>query len=174
MILVDAGPLVAIVDASDQHHRVCVAALRKIREPLGTVWPVLADAMYLLLDVPAGQQAIWEMVERRALKILDLGLEDVPRIRELMTKYADRPMDLADAALIRIAEREGLSSVFTVDRRDFAVYRIGGRKGFRILPGAHPVDQAYGTRTLETSVDAALDIMRGPRPAGRGRSRRRR
>ena len=49
------------------------------------------------------------------------------RIRELLRKYADRPMDLADAALIRIAEREGIRKIFTVDKRDFAVYRIHGR-----------------------------------------------
>jgi hypothetical protein len=134
VILVDAGPLVALVDASDQHHRRCVLAMRTLREPLGTVWPVLTEAMYLLLDLPRGQQAVFEMVERRAVRILDLGPEDVPRIRELMVKYRDQPMDLADAALVRVAERDGLDRIFTVDRRDFQVYRIGGRKRFWLIP----------------------------------------
>lgn len=134
MILVDAGPLVALVDASDQHHRRCAEALRALEEPLGTVWPALAEAMYLLLDLPRGQQAVWEMVERRAVRLLTLAEADVPRIRELMSKYQDRPMDLADAALVRVAEREGIATIFTVDRRDFEVYRLSGKKRFRILP----------------------------------------
>lgn len=134
MILVDASPLVALVDASDQHHRGCVAALRAMRGPLATVWPVLTEAMYLLLDLPRAQNAVWEMVDRRAVRLLDLGLDDVPRIRELMGKYVNRPMDFADAALLRVAEREGLDTVFTVDRKDFQVYRLHGRKRVRLVP----------------------------------------
>jgi len=70
----------------------------------------------------------------KALQLLPLGLVDLPRIRELRRKYADRPMDLADAALIRIAEREGIRKIFTVDKRDFAVYRIHGRIHPSIIP----------------------------------------
>jgi len=136
MILIDAGPLVALVDASDQHHRSCVAALRSVREPLATVWPALSEAMYLLLDLPRGQQAVSEMIERRAVRLLGLGEQDIPRIRELMLKYGDRPMDLADAALVRVAERDGLDTIFTVDRADFEVYRLGGRRRFRLVGAA--------------------------------------
>jgi predicted nucleic acid-binding protein len=136
MILIDAGPLVALVDSSDQHHRRCVLAVKSISEPLGTVWPVLAEVMYLLLDLPRGQEAVWDMIERRSIGIVGLGADDVPRIRELMGKYRDKPMDFADAALVRVAEREGIGTVFTVDRRDFQIYRLHGRKRFRILPEA--------------------------------------
>jgi predicted nucleic acid-binding protein len=134
MILVDAGPLVAIVDGHDQHHRRCASALRAIREPLATVWPAVTEALCRLLDVRGGPEAVLEMLERRAVRLLALDETDVPRIRELMAKYRNRPMDLADAALVRAAEREGLDTVFTVDRRDFQIYRIGRRKPFRILP----------------------------------------
>jgi len=71
---------------------------------------------------------------RKALQLLPLGLVDLPRIRELLRKYADRPMDLADAALIRIAEREGIRKIFTVDKKDFAVYRIHRRIRPSIIP----------------------------------------
>jgi predicted nucleic acid-binding protein len=135
VILVDAGPMVALVDASDQHHRSCVSTFRSVREPLGTVWPALTEAMYLLLDLPKGQDAVWEMLERKAFRLLLLDQDDVPRIRELMAKYADQPMDLADAALVRVAERDGLDTIFTVDRRDFEVYRMHGRRRFRIIGG---------------------------------------
>ncbi len=134
MILVDAGPLVALVDADDQHHAKCVAALRALREPLATVWPPLTEAMYLLADLPKAQEAIWEMVERGALQLLPLHAADVSRIRELMRKYADRPMDMADAALLRVAEREGIRRIFTLDRKDFSVYRLHNRIRPTLLP----------------------------------------
>ena len=134
MILVDAGPLVALVDADDQYHEQCVSTLKSLQEPLATAWPPLTEAMYLLNDLPAAQEALWEMLVRKAVGLLPLGLVDLPRIRELLRKYADRPMDLADAALIRIAEREGIRKIFTVDERDFAVYRIHGRIRPSIIP----------------------------------------
>jgi hypothetical protein len=134
LILVDAGPLVALVDADDQHHAACVAALESLKEPLGTLWPPFTEAMYLIADLPAAQEALWEMIERGAIHLLLLDSADGPRMRELMRKYANRPMDLADAALVRVAEREGLRRIFTVDRRDFAVYRMRGGSRFTIIP----------------------------------------
>lgn len=134
MILMDAGPLVALVDADDQHHKKCVAALKELREPLVTLWPAVTEAMYLLGDLPKAQEALWEMLARGVLQLLPLDLTDVPRMRELMSKYADRPTDLADAALVRVAEREGIRKIFTVDREDFAVYRLHGRVRPNIIP----------------------------------------
>jgi uncharacterized protein len=134
LILVDAGPLVALVNADDQYHSRCVAALETFREPMGTVWPAVTEAMYFLAEQPRAQEALWEMIDRGALQLLTLDAEDVPRIRELMKKYAKRPMDLADAALLRVAEREGIRKIFTVDRRDFSVYRLHGRTRPKLLP----------------------------------------
>ncbi|MGB2901721.1 MAG: PIN domain-containing protein [Candidatus Acidiferrum sp.] len=134
MILVDAGPLVALVDAGDQYHAKCVAALKGLREPLATVWPPLTEAMYLLAELPKAQEALWEMLSRGALQLLPLDSGDTPRIRELMRKYANRPMDLADAALLRVAERDGIRKIFTVDRKDFAVYRLHGRIRPTLIP----------------------------------------
>ena len=134
MILVDAGPLVAAVEPKDQHHLECAAALAALREPMGTVWPVLTEAMYLLAKDLRASEAVWDMIARGAVQLLPLGPDDVPRIRELMRKYSDRPMDLADAALIRVAEREGIRKIFTVDRQDFSVYRLHGTLRLRIIP----------------------------------------
>ena len=134
MILIDAGPLVALVDRGDQHHAKCAAALAELREPLATVWPPFVVAMYLLSDLPVAQEALWEMLERGAVLLLPLDSSDIPRIRELMRKYANRPMDLADAALLRVAEREGLRKIFTVDRRDFSVYRLNNRTRPTLIP----------------------------------------
>jgi len=134
VILVDAGPLVAILSRADQHHRRCTAALRGIHEPMATVWPVIVEAVYLLQAVPEAQQALLGKLAEGEIELLSLERSDLPRIRDLMTKYADLPMDLADAALVTIAERERLDTVFTVDRQDFEVYRIEGRRKFNILP----------------------------------------
>ena len=92
MILIDAGPLVALVDADDQYHEKCVDCLKNLREPLVTVWPPLIEAVYLLRDLPRAREAVWEMLARGVVQLLRLDLADIPRIRELMTKYADRPM----------------------------------------------------------------------------------
>jgi len=127
MILVDAGPLIALVDANDHHHAACTEALNNMREPMATVWPPFTEAMYLLAGQPRAQEGLWEMVERGGRQLLALDAGDAPRIRELMRKYVNRPMDLADAALVRVAEREGIRKIFTVDRRDFSVYRLHGR-----------------------------------------------
>ncbi len=134
MILVDAGPMVALLSRNDQHHGPCVSALRRLTGPLCTVWPAVTEAMFLLGDTPGGQAALSVTLESGAIGIAALDHRDVPRIRELMEKYADLPMDFTDAAIVRVAERDGLDTVFTVDRRDFAVYRLSGRRRFRVVP----------------------------------------
>jgi predicted nucleic acid-binding protein len=74
------------------------------------------------------------MLDRGVLLLLPLDSGDIPRMRQLMKKYANRPMDLADAALLRVAEREGIRKIFTVDRRDFSVYRINRRTRPTLIP----------------------------------------
>jgi uncharacterized protein len=164
LILIDAGPL---VDADDQHNAKCVATLRDVHEPLATVWPPLTEAMYLLADVPKAQEALWEMLTRGAVQLLPLDLRGVPRKRELMGKYADRAMDLADAALVRVAEREGIRKIFTVDHRDFAIYRLYNRVRLTIIA------QSWITASLGITRSAALEKvcfspsgrLRNPGPA---------
>jgi predicted nucleic acid-binding protein len=134
MILIDAGPLVALIHADDQEHDRCKKAFEAINEPLGTVWPVITEAMHLLRFSWQAQASLWELIERRAATLLPLDQTDVPRMVELMRKYRDLPMDLADAALVRVAEREKLRRVFTVDRSDFEVYRPARLGRFSILP----------------------------------------
>jgi len=110
MILVDAGPLIALIHKDDAHHARCVNTLQSITEPLGTVWPALTEAMYLLSFSLKGQDALWEMVERGVVGLLTLDGRDMSRARDWMKKYKDLPMDLADAALVAVAEREKISA----------------------------------------------------------------
>jgi uncharacterized protein len=90
--------------------------------------------MYLLGFSSKAQDGLWRLLEGGAVKILQLDPTDLPRMRELMRKYRDLPMDLADAGLVRVAERERISRVFTIDRRDFELYRPRGVRHFSIIP----------------------------------------
>ena len=107
VILIDAGPLVALLHRDDQ--------------------------LYLLRFSPEAQDALLEMVERGAVRVLPIEESDIPRIRALIRKYRDLPMDLADATLVRVAEREGIPAGVTLDRRDFTTYRVG-RRVFSVIP----------------------------------------
>jgi predicted nucleic acid-binding protein len=133
-VLVDAGPMVALLDRGDPRHADCVEALKTLGDPLVTVWPAFTEAMYLLGSTWRGQKALWSRLEAGALALAPLDEDDAPRMRELMEKYRDLPMDLADAALVCVAEREDVTRIFTLDRRHFSVYRPGRRRRFAILP----------------------------------------
>jgi uncharacterized protein len=74
------------------------------------------------------------MIQAGAVEILRLGSDDVARMRDLMRNYRDLPMDLADAALVRVAERDRLRRIFTLDRRDFQIYRPSRIGRFAVLP----------------------------------------
>lgn len=102
--------------------------------PLVTVWPAFTEAIYLLGSSWTAQKALWSRLDTDALRLAPLDARDAPRMRALMEKYRDLPMDLADAALVRVAERDGQTRIFTLDRRHFGVYRPGARKRFAILP----------------------------------------
>lgn len=133
-ILIDTGPLVALLDRSDNEHHAVVSALDPIHDPLVTVWPVIVEAMYLLGFSWKAQESLWEILETGSVSILPLEEEDIPRMKKLMDKYQDLPMDLADAALVRAAEREDIARVFTLDQRDFSVYRRARKGSFTLLP----------------------------------------
>jgi predicted nucleic acid-binding protein len=133
-ILIDSGPIIALLHRNDLHHGVCVEALRKIRASLVTVWPVLTEAMYLLNFSWRAQEALWNWVEAGMIGILPLGQEDASRMKELMKKYRDLPMDLADGALVHVAERERIRTIFTLDHRDFQIYRPIRMGRFSLIP----------------------------------------
>lgn len=134
MILVDAGPLVALIHLDDRDHQRCREVLASLREPMLTVWPAFTEAMYLLGFSSDAQDALWEILQTDGLEMVNLDESDARRMRELMKKYRDLPMDLADAALVRVAERLRIRRIFTLDRRDFEVYRPGGTGRFEIVP----------------------------------------
>ena len=131
--LTDTGPFVAIFDRDDPNHARCSDVLRRARSPLVTTWPVITEASYLLAFSRQAQDGLLDMIQRGVVFIAPLTDQDVPRVRVLMEKYKDVPMDFADAALVRIAEREAILDMFTLDR-DFTIYRASRGRHFSILP----------------------------------------
>ena len=101
---------------------------------------VLAELFHLVGDSPREVAAAWGIVRSGAVVVLPIGDADLAPIETLMVRYADRPMDFADATLVHLARRESLTTVFTIDHDDFETYRIGGRRRFRIVPQRRPGD----------------------------------
>src|SRR5207247_8002002 len=97
--------------------------IRSLRTPLLTCWPVLAEAAWLLRTQPILVRSLLRAVETAELQLATLDHRDVPGITRIMEKYQNLSTQLADSALLHLAEREGITTVFTLDRRDFWVYR---------------------------------------------------
>jgi len=124
MILVDTGPLVALFDPADADHRRCVEILAGITEPIGSTAPVLTEAFHLLTPGSIGSQRLMDFIAAKGLLPWFLDPQSLQRAMELMMKYADRPMDLADASLVVMAEQLQCGRVFTIDHNDFDTYRF--------------------------------------------------
>lgn len=136
--LADTGALLAYLDANDRWHARCREALTAFQLPLVTSEAVLTELFHLIGDQAREVRAAWSFVRSGALTLAPIADADLPALEMLMHRYHDRPMDLADATLVHLAERESLSTVFTIDHDDFQTYRIGGRQRFRIFPTPAP------------------------------------
>lgn len=122
MIIVDTGPLVALLDTSERKHKRVVEQLQGLRPPFLTADPVLAEACFLLQRVKNGPTAVLKLV-RDGLVRVEISVEhEADAIETLMTKYSNVPMSLADACLVRLTELQPGARVFTFDP-DFRVYR---------------------------------------------------
>ncbi|MCL4535981.1 MAG: PIN domain-containing protein [Nitrospirae bacterium] len=134
MIAIDTGPIVALFDKNDDKHSLCLNIFKKIQEPLITTWPVLTEVFYLLSFSSNVQDDLWEFIERGVVSIYAIDKDLMKTCRRLMKKYHDLPMDLADATLVAVAEAENISTIFTLDHKDFRIYKKEQGKHFRLLP----------------------------------------
>ena len=136
MTLTDAGALVALLDADDPYHTVCMAAAQRLPAgPLLTTWVCFTEAMYLLGTVGGYryQAALWNLRTTGRLVLHDLTPAEADRMAALMAQYQDTPMDLADASLVVAAESRTLRRVFTTDS-DFYVYRLTDGSALEVVP----------------------------------------
>jgi predicted nucleic acid-binding protein len=133
-VLIDTGPLVAILARNDSQHLVCVKALRTLTPPLLTCWPVVTEVAWLLRTQSSAIDKLFHSFETGLLKMLSVDEGAISEIGKLLRRYRDLGAQVADATLVHLAEREGIDTIFTMDRRDFTVYRYRGNRSFRLLP----------------------------------------
>jgi uncharacterized protein len=132
--LIDTGAILALVDRGDHWHEACVVAYERSRLPLLTTEAVLTEVFHLTRGDQRQIASVWTLLDSGAIQMARIDHEELPQIQTLMSDYADRPMDFADATLVHLGKREGLSLILTVDLDDFEIYRLPGRKKFTILP----------------------------------------
>ncbi len=133
-MLLDTGPLVALLWQGDGAHEACLRVYESLECELVTTEPVVTEAMYLLGRHAHGPDACIEFVLRGGAVPVGMtpGMWQYARI--LMRKYADLPIDFADATLLALAEETGITDVFTLDERDFSLYRTRRGRTFDVLP----------------------------------------
>lgn len=130
-ILVDAGPLIALADKSDKHHRRVAAYLRRFDGRLLTTWPVLAEACHFLPE--SAQITFLRWADAGGISVVELHESALITFADWKEKYRDLPMDLADASLLWVAQTTGVLDILTIDRKDFSVYRLPNGKALNLV-----------------------------------------
>ena len=133
-VLFDTGAFVALLDSSKKKHAACFKWFELFEGQLLTTEPVLTETIYLLGPKAKDQTKSLEFILRKGAVLVPQSTDSLSRAKELMEKYSNIPMDFADATLVVLAEEAGVDEVFTLDRKGFGVYRIKGKKSFRIYP----------------------------------------
>lgn len=130
--LVDTGPLIAYLDARDPEHEAVATWLDGYSGQLLTTSAVITEAMHFVTFSRDGPELLTEFVDLTATRVYDCAQPaQLRRAVGLMRKYADTPMDFADASLVLLGEKTSVFDILTLDRRGFSTYRIGKRKSFR-------------------------------------------
>jgi len=131
-VLLDTGVIVALLDRSEKFHQDCGNAIRELESPLITCEAVIAESCYLLRNLPGAPEAVVENVAAEIFQVPFQLSREAAGVKQVLRKYRDRRIDLADACLIRLADELGTGDILTLDR-DFEIYRWGKNKAFRML-----------------------------------------
>ena len=126
-VLIDTGPLVAYLNRVDNHYRWAKSQLAGMSPPLLTCESVIAEACFILGKCPGGQVAVLDLLRRDAVRIAFSPQQEIESVSRLMVRYANVPISLADASLVRMSETFADSPVLTLDS-DFRIYRRNGRQ----------------------------------------------
>lgn len=133
-VLIDTGPLVAILQATEQDHPRCVEVFQQLQRQPITCWPVLTEAAWLLrgrVDYVAKLLQLWTA---EVIRVEPLDQSAASWIAAFMRQYADQNPQVADAALMYLADFLGIDTIFTLDRRDFSIYRLMNGEPMTIIP----------------------------------------
>jgi uncharacterized protein len=132
-VLLDTGFIVALLDRSENFHRTCARTVREVEAPLVTCEAVITESCYLLRNLSGASEAVIENIAAGIFQVPFQLSRDTAGVKQVLRKYKDRKIDLADACLIRLADQFGTGDILTLDL-DFAIYRWGRNKPFRVLP----------------------------------------
>jgi predicted nucleic acid-binding protein len=133
-VLLDTGPLVALLAESDSHHRLCVDTLDTLHPPPLTCWPVLTEVVWLLRHQYRPLDRLAEAQAAGMFDVLPLEGGNLVDIAAIMRRYEDAGIQFADAALAYLAERENIRRVLTLDRRDFSIIRLKRNRALTLIP----------------------------------------
>jgi uncharacterized protein len=133
-VLLDTGPVVAFLRSQSPHHASCRAAFEAEEGRFVSTEAVLTEAAYLVSRLPGGVPSCLDFFLRLPVRLVPMTPDLLVRCRDLTERYADVPMDFADATLVAVAEETGIADIFTLDRRGFSAYRVGRDRAFRIVP----------------------------------------
>jgi len=133
-VLTDTGPLVAILSSTDQYHEVCLQTVQNLHGPLLTCWPVITEAAWLLQGTPGAFERLLRSISDGVVEILPVAGKEAAGVAAIMKQYGSLRPQFADAVLVYLAGRENIRTIFTLDRRDFSVYRAGRKGALRIVP----------------------------------------
>jgi uncharacterized protein len=133
-LLLDTGPLVALLDASERRHADCASTLSAWRGAVVTTEAVVTEAAYLLSSAGGDGTLPIQFCLRGGATMKAWTDARTDRAGSLMRKYRDVPMDYADATLVALAEELDTPNVFTLDLRGFRTYRWKTRRAFKIYP----------------------------------------
>ncbi|MBA3563591.1 MAG: PIN domain-containing protein [Gammaproteobacteria bacterium] len=135
MVIADTGFWLALANRKDLHYATAKLRLSQLKEGLVTTWPVMTETCHLLLHRLGGdaQRRFVRSYSLGAFEVFDLESGHARRIEAYMRKYADLPMDLADASLVILAEHLGHGRILSTDERDFRTYRFKSRRPFENL-----------------------------------------
>ena len=136
-VLIDTGPIVAILNKNDQNHQICSECLKGIYAPLRTSWPVITEAAWLLRKNQNNVQKLFDMMADGFLQCLRLQPDAAAWFSKFANKFDDREFQLADASLVYFAEKLEIESVLTLDRRDFSIYRTSDGRALHLLLPVH-------------------------------------
>jgi len=132
--LLDTGPWVALIDKSETMHKKCFKWLQDFSGDLYTTEAVLTEVIWLLSFSTAAQLSALDFVIKGAVNLVPSTKYSLKKVQKLMDKYSDLPMDFADATLVNLAEETQLLNICTLDKKDFALYRLSKNRSFVIHP----------------------------------------
>ncbi len=132
--ILDTGPWVALIDRSESRHAECVRWLREFSGRLYSTEAVLTEVLYLLNFSIKAQCAALDFVLESVVEIVPASIKSLKTTKNMMKKYADLPMDYADATIVCLAAETGTLNVVTFDRKDFAIYKLPKKKSFMTMP----------------------------------------